>query len=414
MIEAYRVSWLARYLKELIESDLRLSNIWVEGEVSNLTRSSAGHLYFTLKDEGAQLRGVMFRRPDRVGAPVENGAQVLAHGNVSFYEARGDLQLIVDFVQPAGIGVWQAQFERLREQLESEGLFDPARKRPLPPFPRRLGVVTSPTGAVFHDICHVASRRWPLAEIVLAPTPVQGPDAAPGIVAALRRLNEEPNIDVIILARGGGSIEELWAFNEETVARAVYGSRVPVLCGVGHETDYTIADYVADVRAPTPSAAAETALPDRSEVSRRVEGLALSLHAWTAGRLNQGRDGTERALQRLRWARPQPSQLRERLAALALAAEVAMDRATVRRGERLSSFAAQLRSLDPRRTLARGYAVVQMREDPSTLRQSSGQAGSGQAKRVVTSVHQVQGRDRLTIHVRDGSFPAEVSKQYGF
>ncbi|MDO8612650.1 MAG: exodeoxyribonuclease VII large subunit, partial [Dehalococcoidia bacterium] len=164
MIEAYRVSWLARYLKELVESDLRLSNIWVDGEVSNLSRPASGHLYFTLKDEEAQLRCVMFRRPDRVGAPVENGAQVLAHGNVSFYEARGDLQLIVDFVQAAGVGVWQAQFDRLKEQLAAEGLFDPARKRPLPPFPRRVGVVTSPTGAVFHDICHVAARRWPLAE----------------------------------------------------------------------------------------------------------------------------------------------------------------------------------------------------------------------------------------------------------
>ncbi len=397
MIEAYRVSWLTRYLKELIESDLRLSNIWVEGEVSNLTRSSAGHQYFTLKDEEAQLRCVMFRRAHG-GAPVESGAQVLAHGNVSLYEARGDLQLIVDFVQPAGVGVWQAQFQRLKEQLEAEGLFDPARKRPLPPFPRRVGVVTSPTGAVFHDICHVTGRRWPLSEIVLAPTPVQGVEAALGIAAALRRLNEEADIDVIILARGGGSIEELSAFNEEIVARAVYGSRVPVVSGVGHETDHTIADYVADVRAPTPSAAAETALPDRPEVSRRVEGLALALHAWTAGRLNQGRAGMGHTLQRLGRAQPDPARLRERLAALVVATEVAVERATARRGERLSSFAAQLRSLDPRRTLARGYAVVQMRED----------------KQVVTSVAQGRGRDRLTEHVRDGKVPAEVSKQYGF
>ncbi len=404
MIEAYRVSWLARYLKELIESDLRLSNIWLEGEVSNLTRSSAGHLYFTLKDEEAQLRCVMFRRAmptgrqAQGGAPVEVGAQVLAHGNVSFYETRGDLQLIVDFVQPAGIGVWQAQYERLKEQLEAEGLFDPARKRPLPSFPRRLGVVTSPTGAVFHDICHVAGRRWPLVEIVLAPTPVQGAEAAAGIAASLRRLNEEPDIDVIILARGGGSIEDLWPFNEEIVARAVYGSRVPVICGVGHEVDFTIADYVADVRAPTPSAAAETALPDRVDVWRRIEGLALALNTWTAGRVNQGRTVTAHAVQRLRQAQPDPSSIRERLAALVLATEVAMERATARRGERLNSFAAQLRSLDPQRTLARGYAVVQMRED----------------KQAVTSVKQVRGRERLTVHVRDGRFPAEVSRQYGF
>ena len=404
MIEAYRVSWLARYLKELIESDLRLSNIWVDGEVSNLSRSSAGHLYFTLKDEEAQLRCVMFRRAMPTGrqayngAPLENGAQVLAHGNVSFYETRGDLQLIVDFVQPAGVGVWQAQFERLKEQLEAEGLFDPARKRPLPPFPRRVGVVTSPTGAVFQDICHVAARRWPLAEIVLAPTPVQGPEAVPGIASGLRRLNDEPGIDVIILARGGGSIEELWAFNEELVARAVYGSRVPVVCGVGHETDYTIADFVADVRAPTPSAAAETALPDRAEVWRRVDGLALALNTWVGAQAGQSRTAIERSLQRLRSALPDATQSRHRLGALVLAAEVAMERLTSRHGERLSGFAAQLRSLDPQRTLARGYAVVQMRED----------------KQAVTSVKQVRGKERLTVHVQDGTFPAQVSRQYGF
>jgi exodeoxyribonuclease VII large subunit len=397
LIEAYRVSWLAHYLRELIESDLRLSNIWVEGEVSNFTRSSAGHQYFTLKDEEAQLRCVMFRRSSG-GEPIENGAQVLAHGNVSFYEARGDLQLIVDFVQPAGVGVWQAQFERLKEQLESEGLFDPARKRPLPEFPRRLGVVTSPTGAVLHDICHVVGRRWPVTEIVLAATAVQGAEAVPGIVTALRRLNAEPDIDVIILARGGGSMEELSAFNEEAVARAVYGSRTPVVCGVGHETDYTIADYVADVRAPTPSAAAETVVPDGAEVLRRVGGLALSLQAWTTGQVNQGRAATGQVVHRLRLTRPETGQWRQRLGGLVLAVEVAMERATTRRGERLSSFAAQLRSLDPQRTLARGYAVVQMRED----------------KRVVTSMRQVQGRDRLTVHVQDGKFPAEVSKQYGF
>ena len=178
MIEAYRVSWLAKYLKEIIESDLRLSNLWVEGEISNLTRSQRGHVYFTLKDESYAMRCVMFQRQYR-GMPLENGAQVMAHGSVSFYAERGDLQIVVDFVQPAGIGARQAEFERLKEKLAAEGLFDEARKRPLPRFPSRIGVVTSPTGAVFHDICHVLERRWPLAEIVLAPTPVQGAEAAP-------------------------------------------------------------------------------------------------------------------------------------------------------------------------------------------------------------------------------------------
>jgi len=397
MIEAYSVSWLARYLKELIESDLTLSNLWAEGEVSNLSRSSAGHTYFTLKDEDAQIRCVMFRRAYG-GAPLENGAQVLAHGNVSFYEARGDLQLVVDFVQPAGVGARQAEFERLKEQLETEGLFDPARKRPLPRFPHRIGVVTSPTGAVFHDICHVVGRRWPLAEVVLAPTPVQGAEAARRICQAIRQLNDEAGIDVIIVARGGGSLEDLWPFNEEAVARAIYGSRLPVVSGVGHETDYTIADYVADVRAPTPSAAAETAVPERGEVSRRIEGMALSLLAWTTGQMNRARTDVDQASHRLRWALPDPSRDQERVAALVRHAQGAMSRSLEQRSERLNGFAMQLRSLDPRRTLARGYAVVQLRED----------------KQAITSVHQVKGRDRLDIHVKDGRFPAEVSRQYGF
>ena len=397
MIEAYRVSWLARYLKELIESDLKLSNIWVEGEVSNVTRSTAGHAYFTLKDEDAQLRCVMFRRASG-GLPLENGMQALAHGNVSFYEARGDLQLIVDFVQPAGVGVWAAQFERLKEKLEAEGLFDPARKRSLPPFPQRVGVATSPAGAVFHDICNVIGRRWPLAEVVLAPTPVQGAEAAVRIAEAIRQLNGEEGIEVIIVARGGGSLEELWPFNEEVVARAIYASRLPIISGVGHETDYTIADYVADARAPTPSAAAETAVPERGEVSRRIDGMALSLLGWTAGQVNRSRLELERTSQRLRWALPDPSKLRERVGALAKQVQVAGDRALEQRGERLNGFALRLRSLDPRRTLARGYAVVQLRD----------------GKEAVTSVKQVKGRDRLDVHVRDGRFPAEVSRQYGF
>ena len=241
LLDAYPVSWVARYVKELLESDLRLSNVWIEGEISNLTRSQRGHVYFTLKEGAYGLRCVMFQRQYR-GMPLENGAQVLAHGNISFYAERGDVQIIVDFVQPAGVGARQAEFERLKTKLEGEGLFEKARKRPLPRFPRRIGVVTSPTGAVFHDICNVLTRRWPLAEVVLAPTPVQGPDAVVGVAEGIRQLNGSGDIDVIIVARGGGSTEELWAFNEEIVARAIFSSAAPVVSAVGHETDFTIAD----------------------------------------------------------------------------------------------------------------------------------------------------------------------------
>jgi exodeoxyribonuclease VII large subunit len=398
MREVYSVSRLATYLRELLETNLHLADLWVEGEVSNLSRSTAGHTYFTLKDEFAQMRCVMFRRQYDAGIVLENGAQVVAHGRISFFERRGELQLNVDFLQPAGVGIWQAQFERLKAQLEEEGLFDPSRKRPLPAFPRVIGVVTSPTGAVFHDICQIVGRRWSLAEIVLAPTPVQGDQAAPGIVDALATLNREPDIDVIILARGGGSLEELWPFNEETVARAIYASRVPVVSGVGHETDYTIADYVADQRAPTPSAAAELVVPDRAEIGRQLVGYQVAMAGWLAGLVARRRGEVERLALDLRRAIPDVARQRERVAALLRSAARAATQALGGRRAGVNSFAIQLRSLDPRATLARGYAIVQRRADG----------------RVVARVEQVKARDRLDVNVSDGSFPAEVSKQYGF
>ena len=398
MREVYSVSQLATYLRELLETDLHLADLWLEGEVSNLSRSTAGHTYFTLKDESAQMRCVMFRRQYGGGIVLENGAQVVAHGRVSFFERRGELQLNVDFLQPAGVGIWQAQFERLKAQLEEEGLFEPSRKRPLPVFPQLIGVATSPTGAVFHDICQIVGRRWPLAEIVLAPTPVQGDQAAPGIVEALAALNGEPDIDVIILARGGGSLEELWPFNEEMVARAIYASRVPVVSAVGHETDYTIADYVADRRAPTPSAAAELVVPDRAEITRQLMGYQVTMSSWLVGQVARRRGEVERTALHLRRVAPDVARQRERIAALLRSVAASAAQAVSGRRERVNACGIQLRSLEPRGTLARGYAIVQRRADG----------------RVVASAGQVKARDRLDIHVTDGSFPAEVSKQYGF
>src|SRR6266581_2145104 len=388
MIEATTVSALARYLKDLLESNLTLTNLWVEGEISNLTRSQRGHVYFTLKDANAAIQCVMFQRQYR-GAPLDGGAQVLAHGNV---------QLIVDFVQPAGVGARQAEFERLKEKLAADGLFDEARKRPLPAFPERIGVVTSPTGAVFHDISNVVARRWPLGEIVLAPTPVQGAEAAIGITEAVRQLNRLGDIDVIIVARGGGSIEELWPFNDEIVARAIYASTIPIVAGVGHETDFTIADFVADARAPTPSAAAEAVAPDWREVSRRVEAILLGVSSAAKGKVSQGVIDVDRAGQRLSSALPDTSRYGERLTSLLRHAATDLARGLDQRMERTSSHASRLRALDPAATLSRGYAVVQIRD----------------GKQAVTSVKQVKGRERLDVHVKDGRFPAEVSRQYGF
>lgn len=398
MREVYSVSQLATYLRELLETDLHLADLWVEGEISNLSRSTAGHTYFTLKDEFAQMRCVMFRRQSGGGIALENGAQVVAHGRISFFERRGELQLNVDFLQPAGVGIWQAQFERLKAQLEEEGLFEPSRKRPLPAFPQVIGVVTSPTGAVFHDICQIVGRRWPLAEIVLAPTLVQGDQAAAGIADALTALNREPDVDVIILARGGGSMEELWPFNEEAVARAIYASRVPVVSAVGHETDYTISDYVADRRAPTPSAAAELVAPDRAEIGRQLVGYQVAMTGWLAGHVARRRGEVERMALDLRRAIPDVARRRERVAALLRSAAAGIGQTVGGRRERANACAIQLRSLDPRATLARGYAIVQRRADG----------------RVVVSVGQVKARERLDVHVSDGDFPAEVSKQYGF
>jgi exodeoxyribonuclease VII large subunit len=394
MEEIYSVSQVTTYLKELLETNPRLADLWVSGEVSNLSRSPAGHVYFTLKDETAQLRCVFFRRPN-MGAPLDQGMQVTAHGRVSLYEVRGELQFYVDFVQPEGVGVLHAQFERLKAQLEEEGLFDEARKRPLPRFPRRIGVVTSPVGAVFHDICNILGRRWPLAEVVLAPTAVQGPEAAPGVVSALAALNDEASIEVIIVARGGGSLEELWAFNEEPVARAIYASRVPVVSAIGHETDYTIADFVADLRAPTPSAAAELVAPERLEVTVRLSVLAASLLTSCRGEVEGRLVGVSQVVSRMERQIPDLARERQRLDDLWRQANTSLEALLRRWRERLSGFAGQLRSLDPKATLARGYALVQ------------------RDGHVVSSVAEVTSGERLSVRVKDGGFPVRVEKAAG-
>ncbi len=392
-MEVYSVSDITTYLRELLETDAHLADIWISGEVSNLTRSTAGHVYFTLKDAQAQLRCVFFRGASQqrdLASLVESGAQVAAHGRISLYEVRGDLQFYVDFVQPEGIGVLAMEFERLKARLEQEGLFEQSRKRPLPPFPQRIGVVTSPTGAVFHDICSILERRWPLAEIVLAPTAVQGAEAARGIVAGIAALNDEPGMDVIIVARGGGSLEELWAFNEEAVARAIYASHAPVVSAVGHETDYTIADYVADLRAPTPSAAAELIGPDRLAVAARVQGDQGALLSLVRIEIDSAGGCLRDALSRMEHCGPPVDRERQRVDDALRVTGTLVDAILARSRDRVAGFLPQLRSLHPQATLARGYAVVE-------------REGS-----VVRSVRDVKAGDRLAVRVSDGAFPASV------
>ena len=270
------VTALNRRARQLLETHLPL--IWVEGELSNLSCPASGHWYFTLKDEHAQVRAAMFRnRNQRIGRPPEPGQQVLVRGRISLYEQRGDYQLIVEHLELAGHGLLQKRFEEIRERLAAEGLFAAERKRPLPALPGCLGVITTPSGAAIHDILRVLRRRFPALPVYLYPAQVQG-KAAPGdLVAAIELANRHDACDVLILARGGGSLEDLWSFNEERVARAIAASRIPIVCGVGHETDVTIADFAADLRAPTPSAAAELASPDSTELISGVLALQARL-----------------------------------------------------------------------------------------------------------------------------------------
>jgi exodeoxyribonuclease VII large subunit len=397
-MEVYSVSRITTYLRELLETDPHLTDIWVSGEVSNLTRSTAGHLYFTLKDADSQLRCVFFRGATLqrdLASIVESRAQVVAHGRISLYEVRGDLQFYVDFVQPEGVGELAMEFERLKARLEQDGLFEQTRKRRVPPFPERIGVVTSPTGAVFHDICAILARRWPLAEIVLAPSAVQGTEAVRGIVAGIAALNDEPDMDVIIVARGGGSMEELWAFNEEAVARAIYASHAPVVSAVGHETDYTIADYVADVRAPTPSTAAELVVPDRRIVATTIVARRAALSTAVRLCLDEGVGCLRGALGRMEHCAPPIDRDRQRVDDVLRLAGAMVDAAFARSREHVGGFLLQLRSLHPQATLARGYALVE--KDGVAVR----------------SVRDVKSGDALDVRVSDGAFPARVETKTG-
>jgi exodeoxyribonuclease VII large subunit len=272
----YTVTRLNREVRMLLERGLAV--IWLEAELSNFSQPASGHWYFTLKDKDAQIRGAMFRQRNMsLGFTPKSGQLVLVRGRVSLYEPRGDYQMIVDHLEEAGIGALKREFERLKARLAAEGLFAPELKRPLPRFPRRIGVITSPSGAAVRDILHILKRRFPPAQVLIYPTPVQGAAAVPALIQALELASRRADCDVLILARGGGSLEDLWAFNDEGVARAIRASRIPVVSGVGHEIDFTIADFVADVRAPTPSGAAELVVPDRQELLDILRGVGARL-----------------------------------------------------------------------------------------------------------------------------------------
>ncbi len=307
-------STLNRIVRDLLGD--ALPQVWIEGELSNVAKPASGHLYFTLKDRSAQVRCAMFRSQCATlrFRPLD-GAQVLLRARVGLYEPRGEFQLVVEYMEPAGAGALQRAFEELKARLLAEGLFDPAHKRALPRFARRIGVITSGTGAAIRDVISVLARRWPLAEVEVLAVPVQGREAPPAIVAMLGKASTSGRYDVLLLTRGGGSLEDLWAFNEEAVARAVYASQVPVVSAIGHEIDFAITDFVADLRAPTPSAAAELLVPDAVAIGRQLRHWQQRLGLLQQGRLQLATQRLDRQLAKLQAQRPQTrlAQHRERL-----------------------------------------------------------------------------------------------------
>jgi exodeoxyribonuclease VII large subunit len=414
--EVYSPSMLTRLVRDLLEDTFPL--IWIEAEISNCSRPASGHLYFNLKDAQAQVRCAMFKlKAQYLRFKPADGQRVLARARVSLYEARGEFQLIVEHMQEAGEGALLRAFEELKGRLAAEGLFDAAHKRRIPISPRRIGVVTSPSGAAIRDVLHVIARRFPLAEIEILPVPVQGKEAPPAIVAMLRAASKAARHDVLLLTRGGGSIEDLWAFNDEGVARAIHACTIPVVSAIGHEIDFTIADFVADLRAPTPSAAAEMLVRDAAELQRLIERDRYVLTSTLRRHLRALAQRVDHDQARLRMLHP-GARLRagrDRLRGLRLRLRANHPRTTVRQGhERLRGLSRRLRSsmaarmqlaqsrsrelaralqaISPLATLQRGYTIL---SNPA----------SGE---IVRSTVQAPAGTPLRARVADGEFDVRV------
>ena len=387
------VGELNRYVKMLMDNDALLSAVSVRGEISNLKYHSSGHLYFTLKDGEAEIASVMFRSAAmNLKMIARDGMQVIAFGRVSVYEKSGKCQLYVSAMLDNGVGALQLEYERLKKQLEAEGLFDKDKKRPIPRFPKCIGIITSPTGAAVRDMINVTGRRWPSAKILLYPALVQGEQAPASLCAGLDLLNATEACDVIIIGRGGGSIEDLWAFNNESVVRRVASSETPIISAVGHETDFTLCDFAADLRAPTPSAAAELAVPDRDEIRIRLDEIFGRVEGLTLRTVNAKREGLLNISNRLELLSPSGRLALEKkeLASKRTALEQGMERIITKRREALSVASARLVATNPLALLARGYSYTQ-------------RDGA-----VVSSVEQVSSGDVIDIRFADGSATAEI------
>lgn len=392
----HTVQSVTRLVKELIEGDPRLQFVAVQGEISNFKQHTSGHMYFTLKDEAARLRCVMFRsRNQYLRFVPQNGMSVVAWGSIGVYETAGDYQLYVEDMVPDGVGRLYAAFEALKAKLQAEGLFAPERKRPLPPMPRRIGVVTSPTGAAIRDILTVLKRRFPGVEVIISPAVVQGAQGPESVVAALERLKRWGTVDVVIVGRGGGSLEELWTFNDERVARALAAFPVPVVSAVGHETDFTIADFVADRRAPTPSAAAEMVVPEKRVLHEQLRVLQRRLIHSILRRLRVERDRLRLLQERSVLRRPvqQLAQRRQQVDELLHRAEMAVGHRLRSQRAQLQALVGKLDALSPLATLARGYAIC-----------------SSPAGELVRRAGQVQVGDRVNVRLWEGRLGCRVEE----
>ncbi len=392
----WTVSQLTTHIRKLLEKDPSTQDCWVKGEISNLSRPASGHIYFTLKDNTAALRCVVWKSDaSRIRIAWVDGGEVEVHGRITVYEVSGQYQLVVDAVQPVGEGYLFQEFLKLKARLEGDGLFDAERKRQIPEFPRSIGIVTSATGAAVQDMINTIRRRYPIAEVILSPTPVQGVEAPPKILLALNLLMEE-NPDVIILARGGGSLEDLWAFNDENVVRAIANCPVPVVTGIGHETDFTLSDFAADLRAPTPTAAAELVTPNRLDLITQLLSTQKYMLDEIHRRLQQSRQELNQASYQLKASSPisrvqmQRQLLDNELERMALTVTHQSELHRIH----LTGYLHRLLSVNPDTVVSRGYAIVTKRD-------------SGQ---VVSSIQQVVKGDKIDVRVKDGSFDAVVGE----
>lgn len=393
--EAISVTALNEYIKNKLESDYLLNNVLVKGEISNFVNHyKTGHFYLSLKDEGGVIRAVMFRmNASKIAFVPENGMKVICRGRVSSYVKDGQYQIYITEMQPDGVGALYVAFEQLKKKLASEGLFDPAYKKPLPKYPAKIGIITSPTGAAIRDMIHVSGRRFPMAKLCLFPSLVQGDGAPKQLIEGIRTFNGPCPVDLIILGRGGGSLEELWAFNDEALARAIFASRVPIISAVGHETDFSISDFVADLRAPTPSAAAEVALPEAGEVKRKLHNVIDRMSLSLEMQFKSLRDRVE-LLSKSRSLSGMMNLVDDRrmlLSSLDREMETRMEAILQEKKSLLLQNAARLDALSPLAVLTRGYSAV-FNEKGHTVSQAAALAKG----------------DKVTLRLSDGTAKAEI------